>query len=413
MIKAGMALKIILDTVRSIGSEYVPLTDALSRVLAEDIYADEDIPGFDNSAMDGYAVRFADVKGASRKKPRMLEVIADLKAGDVLTRQLKCAESVRIMTGAPLPQGAQSVIMVEDTKRQGRDAVEIFKEAEPGENVRRKGEDIKKGELVLPKGTLLDCAHIGLLAGLGKSRIKAARKPRVAILATGDELVDAGDRVTKGKIRSSNTYTLFSQVIKCGGLPKNLGIAKDSPLELKKKINQGRECDIILTSGGVSVGDYDLVKDVLAEIGTDIKFRQVAVRPGKPLVFGTLSARHGAASGGKDILVFGLPGNPVSSMVSFEIFVRPALLKMSGRRYNSGEKEVEAAAEEDIRKKPGLRYFLRACTSWKHGAYYTRTTGPQGSAILRSMAAANSFIILPEEEEKIKKGAKVTVRFLN
>ena len=209
------------------------------------------------------------------------------------------------------------------------------------------------------------------------------------------------------------SFTLLTQILECGGIPKNLGIVKDRPLQLEKKIRQGLDCDLILTSGGVSVGDYDLVKDIVAKMGTNIKFWKVAMRPGKPLVFGMLSAKGGFASGGKGIPVFGLPGNPVSSMVSFEIFVRPAVLKMLGQKNNDGRKEVEAAAEEDIRKKPGLRYFLRANTGWRQGMYFTKTTGPQGSGILKSMALANSLIILPEDAEFIKKGEKVNVRFLD
>lgn len=416
MIKVSQALQIILNSVKAIDSECVSLVDAQARVLSEDIYAGECIPGFDNSAMDGYAIASVDSKGASKDSPKILKVCGALKAGYMPTTIVKPNQAMRIMTGAQLPRGVDSVVMVEDTKikfqiqnsqPQKKEYIEIFKEVKPGENIRKAGEDVKNGELVISSGTLLKPAHIGLLASLGKAKVKVARRPKVAIVATGDEVMDVKGKLKPGKIRSSNTYTLYAQIIKSGGIPKNLGIAKDRLLELEKKIKRGLDCDIILTSGGVSVGDYDLVKVVLAKIGTNIKFWKIAMRPGKPLVFGTLFA-----SGGKGILVFGLPGNPVSSMVSFEIFVRPAILKMLGQKYNDKKKEVEAVVEEDIQKKSGFRYFLRANTRWEQGRYRTKTTGLQGSGILKSMALADSLIILPEDKEFVEKGEKVTVRFL-
>lgn len=408
MINIDAALKVVLKETKALNTETVKLTDSLKRVLGEDIYAQVDIPGFDNSAMDGYALRASDTKGASKNNFKLLEVITDLKAGDVTQKILKANQAARIMTGAPIPKGTDGVIMVEDTKSQfpnskppGKEYVKIYKEVKPGENIRKRGEDIKKGELIIKKGTLLHPAHIGILTSLGKAQIKVTRKPKVAILATGDELVDIDEKLAPAKVRSSNTYILYTQVLKCGGIPKNLGIAKDNSKQLEKKITQGLDCDIILTSGGVSVGKYDFVKDVLARLGTNIRFWKVAMRPGKPLVFGLI----------KGILIFGLPGNPVSSMVSFEVFVRPAILKMLGQT-NAEIKEADAVLEEDITKKKGIRYFLRAQTRWEDGACFTRTSGPQGSSILKSMASANSLIILPEELEFVEKGTPVTVRFL-
>jgi len=403
MIKVATALRTVLGGIKILDSEVIKLRDALGRVLAEDIHSDSAIPGFDNSAMDGYALKATDLKGASKNTPKVLEIIGDLKAGDIPRKKLENNQAMRIMTGALIPKGADSVVMVEDTQRQEKNKVKIFKETGIGENIRKKGEDVKKDELVIPCGTLIKSAHIGLLASFGIARVKVTRKPRVAILATGDEVVDVKDKLKPGKIRNSNTYALYAQIIKSGGIPKNLGIAKDRPLELEKKIKLGLDCDLILTSGGVSVGDYDLVKIILAKIGTNIKFWKIAMRPGKPLVFGRL----------KEKPVFGLPGNPVSSMVSFEIFVRPTILKMLGQKYNDQKKEVEAVAEEEIRKKSGFSYFLRANTRWEQGKYFTKTTGPQGSGILKSMVLANSLIILPEDKEFVKKGEKMTVRFLD
>lgn len=419
MITVEAALMAILKDIKRLEPEESGLKDSLGRILAEDMHSNDDIPAFDNSAMDGYAVIAADTQGASPNNPKILEVIEDIKAGEVSNKRVKKNQAIRIMTGAPVPCGADSVIMVEFTQRVDNPVrsgaprrgtsnwVKVFQEVKPGENIRRKGEDIKKGELVLSKGGLLTPAHIGILASIGKAKIKVACKPKVAVLATGDELIRIDKRLSPGKLRSSNTYTLYSQVIDCGAIPKDLGIAKDKPKELEKKIKRGLDCDLILTSGGVSVGDYDLVKDILVELGTRIKFWRVAMRPGKPLVFGCISS-----TGKKIIPVFGLPGNPVSSMVSFEVFVRPALLKMQGFRGQSNN-EVEAVLEEGIQKKKGLKYFLRARTEWKNGAYSTRTTGPQGSGILKSMGLSNSLIIIPEGDGDRGKGEKVKVKFLN
>jgi len=396
------ALKTVLKNLSPLETEEVRLTEALNRILAEDIYSDIDIPLLDNSAMDGYALRAQDASGASKTKPVILKVIEDLRAGYLATHKVGKNQAIRIMTGASVPKGADSVIMVEFTEKDTEEKVKIFRESKLGDNIRKKSEDIKNGELVLSSCLRLNSAHIGVLASLGKATIKVIRRPKVAILATGDEVIDIDEKLELGKLRSSNTYTLYNQVIECGGVPKNLGIARDKPDELQAKIEQGLDCDIILTSGGVSVGDYDLVKFILAKMGTDIKFWKVAMRPGKPLAFGLI----------KGIPIFGLPGNPVSSMISFEVFVRPALLKLLSQKEDV-RKEVDAVLEEDITKKKGLRYFLRAQTHWDKGIYLTKTTGAQGSGILKSMSLANSLIILPEEEEHVKKGTRVTVRFLD
>ena len=414
MIRVENALNTVLKDIKTLGIEVVTLTDSLARVLACDIHSNSSVPAFGNSAMDGYALKSHDTRGASGKYPKVLEVIEDLRAGYTAKKALKAGQAIRIMTGALVPDGADSVVMVEETKkvssvkcqvssRMKKEFVRIFKEIKPGENIRKRGEDIKKGERIIQKGTLLRSAHIGILASLGIPKIKVTKKPRIAVLATGDEVIGVGKRLTPGKLYNSNTYALYSQIINCGAIPKNLGIAKDRPAELAAKIEKGLDCDMILTSGGVSVGDYDLVRDVLAKMGADIKFWKVAMRPGKPLAFGHI----------KGIPIFGLPGNPVSSMVSFEVFVLPVILKMLGLKMDFRNNEVEAIIEEDIAKKKGLRYFLRAHTCWDNGVYFARTTGPQGSGILKSMALANSLIILPEAEERIEKGKKVTVRFLD
>ena len=328
MIKIEEALKIILGHIKDVSpeTEEIKLDNMLDRVLAEDVYAKINIPQMDNSAMDGYALKFLDTFGVDKLKSKTLKVIHDLPAGTVTDKKIKTGEVIRIMTGASMPQGADSVIMVEDTEKEKEDYVKVFREVKVGENVRKNGEDIKKGDLVISKGTLLNPACIGLLASLGISKVKVNKKPEVAVLATGDEVKDVEEKLTPGALYNSNTYTLYSSIIKCGAIPKNLGIAKDCLEELEEHIKKGLDSDIILTSGGISVGDYDFVKPVLAKMGTDIKFWKVAIKPGKPLVFGMIFGPKG-----KRIPMFGLPGNPVSSMVSFEVFVRPVILKMLGQ----------------------------------------------------------------------------------
>lgn len=412
MIKVEEALNTILNSVRGLDTEVVRLTDSLGRTLAEDVLSNFDIPAFDNSGMDGYSLKSSDTIGASPETPKTLKVIEELRAGIISSLEIKNGETIKIMTGAPIPPGADSVIMAEDAERLAftkksavggqRSTVKIFKEVKAGENIRKAGEDIKGGELVIQRGSLLGPAHVGVLAALGISKIKVTRRPAVAILATGDELIDVKGKVKLGKVRTSNTYTLYSQILNCGGIPVNIGIAKDDLRDLRKKIKSALGCDVIVTSGGVSMGDYDFVKDVLRSLGGKIKFWKIAMRPGKPVLFGMIKGKP----------FFGLPGNPVSSMVSFEMFVKPAILKMLCQKADD-RKEVEAILDEDIEKKKGLRFFFRGVTRWENGVYLTRTTGPQGSAILKSMMLANSLIILPEEEEYIKKGSRVRIRFLN
>jgi molybdopterin molybdotransferase len=401
MISVEEAIKVILKSVNTLGSEVVDITQSLGRVLAEDVDSQCNIPAFDYSAMDGYAVRSLDTKGASSGSPKRLRVVAELKAGDLPSAGVKEGEAIKIMTGAPIPEGADAVIMVENTRIED-DTVVILKEVEEGENIRRIGEDVKKGDVVIQEGTLLREAHVGMLAALGVSRVRVTQRPRIAILTTGDEVINIEEELKPGKVRNANAYSLYSQVLRWGGIPVDMGIARDEVEQLREKLEASLEHDLVLTSGGVSMGEYDLVKDVLIEMGMDVKFWKVAIRPGKPVLFGILRGKP----------VFGLPGNPVSSMVSFEVFVRPAILKMLNQR-DEEMREVEAILEEDIKKKEGLRAFLRAKTRWKNSAYYTRTTGPQGSGILSSMVLANSLIILPEDKTVVRKGEKVCVRFLS
>ena len=401
MISVEDALKLILSTTPILGMEKVDIITALGRVIGEDIYSPSDIPPFDNSAMDGYAVKSEDTKGASIDHPAVLMVIEDLPAGYVAKGKIKKGEAIRIMTGAPLPQGADSVVMVEETEASG-DKVKIFNEAGINQHIRKAGEDVKKGELVIPQGTVLRPAAIGMLASLKRSFVSVYQRPLVSILCTGDELVDVDGELKAGQIVSSNSYTLASQVNECGGIPLLLGIARDRKDELEQKFREGLRADVIISSAGVSVGDYDLVKGVLQDLGMEMKFWKVAMRPGQPLAFGTI--------GGKP--TFGLPGNPVSSMVSFEQFVRPYLLKMQGHK-KIFRPVIEAIWQEEFTKKTERKYLVRCIVSKKEGTYIASSTGEQGSGILKSMVLANGLAIFPEEKEVIRAGEKVKVQLLD
>lgn len=401
MISVEDALFLILSHIKEMGTERADIASSLGSVIAEDIYSKRNNPPWDNSAMDGYAVRFEDIKGANRESPAVLKVVEELAAGYVAKNTVDRGEAIRIMTGAPVPKGADTVVMVEDTEKDG-DKVRVFRETQNGENIRRAGEDIKTGELVVPKGTLIRPAEVGIMAACGRAFVSVYQRPRVAVVSTGDELVDVDEEVTEGKIVTSNSYTLSSMTAECGAIPLNLGIAKDTREALKEKLLQALHADVIITSGGVSVGDFDFVKDVLKEMGSEMRFWKVAMKPGKPLAFGTI--------GGKP--AFGLPGNPVSCMVCFEQFVRPSLLKMMG--YKSIYRPVvKAILKEDIKKKPGRKHFIRSFIRVEESGYTITTTGEQGSGILKSMVAANGLLIFPEEATVLKAGDTVRVQLID
>ena len=401
MITVKEALDKILSHIQLLGSEKVSILEALGRVIAEDIYANGDIPPLDNSGMDGYAVRSEDIRNADQNHPARLEVIEDLPAGFISTRTVGRGEAIRIMTGAPIPRGADAIIPVEYTKKEDSFVV-IFKAVSPGENIRRAGEDVKKGERVISSGDLIRPAEVGMLASVGRSFVSVYQRPMVAILCTGEELVDVDGHLDKGKIVSSNSYALAAQVKDCGAIPVQLGIAKDQKEEIKEKLLQGLRADVLLSSAGVSVGDYDFVKEILNDLGMEMVFWKVAMKPGKPLAFGTIKGKP----------VFGLPGNPVSSMVSFEQFVRPSLLKMMGH-HQIFRPIIEAILKEDIQKEPGSRHFVRAAVIFERDHYFVTTTGAQGSGILRSMVKANGLVVIPEDREIVRAGEKVKVQLLD
>ena len=414
MISVEEALDKVLSYVEVLETETVPILEAMGQVLAGDIASRIDIPPLDNSAMDGYAVRAGDTQGASGQSPRLLRVIDTVIAGSISQQKVTPGTAIRIMTGAPVPKGADSVIRFEDTdedRRQGPGTGEIgiLCEVKPGKNIRRAGEDIARGAIALRKGTVLRPAEVGVLASLGMSTVEVIRRPVVAVLATGNELVDIDQPLPAGKIYNSNTYSVASLVRRYGGIPKMLGIAFDSEASLLDKLGQGLDADMLITSGGVSAGDYDMVKDVLASEG-EITFRTVRMKPGKPLAFGTF---RGVDKNGNPRRVphLGLPGNPVSSMVTFELFARPAMLKMMGKK-NLAKPVVEAVLEEPAVNTDGRRLYIRAIVTRRDGQYYARLTGPQGSGILTSMSLANGLVIVPEDTASVKAGDMVKVIML-
>ena len=401
MISVEKALKTILVNFRPLGLEKINILEARKRVIGEDIFAPHNIPSADNSAMDGYAVRHIDTKGATQDKPLQLKIIEDIPAGKVALKKIKKGEAARIMTGAVIPEGADSVIRQEDTKKNGKTVV-IYTSAEKGTNIRFAGEDVQKGELVVNKGSALRPADIGMLAALGKAFISVYQKPRVAIMSTGDELVDIETDPPLGKIINSNSYSLAAQVLECGGIPIMLGISKDKKIDLQKKFKTALHADVIISSGGVSVGDFDFVKNVMGEIGNAMHFWQVAMRPGKPLAFGAIES----------VPLFGLPGNPVSAMVSFEQFVRPSLLKMQGHK-KIFRQTAKAVCDQEVQKSAGFKHFIRAVVKKEKDQYIASTTGAQGSGILKSMVIANALIVMGENETRIKKGSQVTIQLLD
>lgn len=392
------AARRILADVRRQPALRVPLDDALDAVLAEDLVSPIDIPAWTNSAMDGYAVRAADVRGATPATPVRLRVVEHLRAGHFPTRAVGLGECARIFTGAPLPAGADGVIRQEDTDC-GADVVTIVNDRDAGVNLRQGGEDIRKGQTVLTAGTALGPAQLGVLASLAVAHPVVYRRPRVAILGSGDEIVDVDqpEAILSGrKTASSNTHTLRALVRHAGGEPVNLGIARDTPESFREHLRQALDCDLLVTSAGISVGEHDYVRAVLAEMGVEQRFWRLRLRPGSPVGFGLLQGMPW----------IGLPGNPVSTMVTFELLVRPAIRKMSGHALPF-RRSVPVRVTEPISLKPKLQHFLRAIvTDGPHGPE-ARLTGPQGSGILTSMARANALLVIPEGQFETPAGATV------
>ena len=394
----------------------VPLLDALGQVVAEDIVAPFDIPPADNTAMDGYAVHAADTDGAAEDDPRELRVVANLAAGYVMETPVGPGEAVRIMTGAPMPPGADAIVPFEETDEPLRDVgeaptkgdrVKVFKAANVSANIRFRGEDMHQGDTIISAGSVVRPSEVGVMASVGMNTVQVTRRPTVAILSTGDEITEPGQPLEPGRIYDSNAYSVAALVTRYGGIPKLLGIAKDTVEDLTAKIREGFRADMIVTSAGVSRGDFDVVKDVLAREGA-IDFWTVRMKPGKPLAFGAFNTPDG-----RKVPHLGLPGNPVSSMVSFELFGKPAIDKMMGR--SSHDRPILKAVTRDPVVNTDARRFYARCivTRQDDGTYEADLTGPQGSGILTSMVSANALTIIPEDLPRAEPGDEIDVMMID
>ncbi len=406
MLRVAEAVDRITGDVSALDTEHVPLLDAMGRVLAEDARAPYTLPACNNSAMDGYAVRATELAGASAGAPRAFHVVETVSAGQFPTRAITTGEATRIMTGAPLPMGADCVVRVEDTDG-GVDAVRAFNDRDAGKNVRARGEDFREGDVVLAAGQPLGAAQVGILASLGQATVRVHRAPRVAILGSGDELVDLDefDRVVAGeRIVASNSYTLHALVRAAGGVPVPMGNARDTPHAMRDIFTRAIEAkpDLIVSSAGISVGEFDYTRDALGALGAELKFWKVRMRPGAPVGFGVVAG----------IPWIGLPGNPVSAMVTFELFVRPAILRMLGHA-RLHRRPVAVTLEEPVQIGAGLTHFLRAVvTARPDGELTARLTGPQGSGILTSMARANALLVVPEDQPRHEAGSRLSALLL-
>ena len=413
------ALNEIMGFVDVLETEERPILESLDRVLAEDVVSRINIPPLDNTAMDGYAVRWDDVCRATSGEPIALTVIEELPAGSMPQNKVTQGTAIRIMTGAPLPKGSDTIIPFEETDEETQkkdhgvsdiDEIQVFKVTKRGSNIRKAAEDVAEGSTIIKSGTILRPAEVGVLASLGFPTVNVIRQPIISVLATGNELMEVGQTLSPGKIYNSNNFSVASLILRYGGIPNILGIARDNIESVKTKLHEGINADMVITSAGVSKGDYDVVKDVLAQQG-EISFWMVKMKPARPLAFGLLRGKNKQGEE-RGVPHLGLPGNPVSSMIAFEQFARPALLKMQGKT-NWTKPEVIAVMEDSIVNTDARRIFARTIVTKKQGRYYARTTGPQGSGILTSMSIANGLAIVPEDVAMVNKGDEVIVQMLD
>lgn len=400
MISADQALQIVLENVTSLGIERVSITAALGRILAEEVYAARDIPGFGNSAMDGYAVRAADVASASESTPVRLAVLETVAAGMLPSHEVAAGQAVRTMTGAPVAPGADAIVPVERTRAAGA-TVEVMAAAQAGAFVRPRGEDLRRGDLVMSAGKPLSPSDLGMLASMNRAMVDVRRRPRVAIVATGDELVDIDQVPAGAQIVNSSAYALAGAIREAGAEPVMLKVARDRPEEVRARLAEALAFDAVLSTGGVSVGQFDHVKVVLDELGLRPLFHGVAQKPGRPLKFGTIGGRP----------IFGLPGNPVSTMVCFYLYVRPALLRMGGAP-RAGLPRVAARCATDIAVAANLTEFVRVRLERRDGEIFAAPTGNQGSGVLSSLSRADALLIGPAHTSLLRAGDQATVLLL-
>ena len=393
MISVEEALERILAEIMPLDVVQVPLAESLGQVLAQEVIAQEDMPPFANSAMDGFALLSKDSQPRGGQPPR-LRVTGGVAAGYVADHAVTGGTAMRIMTGAPVPPGADAVIQVELTRSDDPQSewVEILEAVAPGNNIRPAGEDMQHGQTILERGSEIGPWEIGILATLGWATVPVVRRPHVAILGTGDEVIDVDEPLQPGKIRNSNSYLLEAAVRWAGAVPHRLGVARDTVESLREKFTEAMQSDLIITSGGVSVGDFDLVKNIMTEQGA-INFWRINMRPGKPVAFGHI---------GK-VPLLGLPGNPVSAAVTFELFGRPVIRKMSGHT-RLLRPQIEVVVEDGVSDRAMRRHYVRARVEWRDGRYVAHTTGNQGSNIMTSLLNANALVIVPEGGVEVRPG---------
>ncbi|MDI6819902.1 MAG: molybdopterin molybdotransferase MoeA [Candidatus Hodarchaeaceae archaeon] len=396
-IRLSDALKVVLSNVKQLGSEVVPFDRALNRALAEDIFSKVDVPPFDRSAVDGYAVQAADTFGASELKPAKLHVVGSADIGAATKLSVRRGEAVKIMTGAPMPKGADAAVMVEHTRVEGS-RIAVLAPVTPGKNVSARGEDVKAGEVVLERGWQLRPQDIGMLASTGNVRVRVARRPRVAILATGSELREPGTRLKRAEIADINSYSLAAAVASCGGLPRRLGIVPDGPELLKRALLRAIKHDVVLISGGSSVGERDIVPNAVAELG-EVLLHGVAIRPGGPTAFGIVKGKP----------VFALAGFPVSALVAFDMIARPALRRMQGLPADRGYPSILARLTRKVSSTLGRIEVVRVHVRREAGELMADPIRIAGSGILSSMTKANGFVIVPEDVEGFNGGSIVEV----
>lgn len=397
MITFEEAKRRILESVATVKeTKRITVISSLNRILSSDVIAPFDVPPHNNSAMDGYAVRYEDISETDEVR---LKVIGDLPAGGYFDKEIGSGEAVRIMTGAEMPKGADTVVIQEVTRQEGNWVNLPPKAAKKGANVRFQGEDIGKGKLILQKGIWIRPQEMGILASIGYTTISVYRPLNIAIVSTGDELVPTGEKLTPGKIYDSNRHSLMGLLTQIGAEVIDLGIVKDDRDALKTKLVAAtHKADVIITSGGVSVGKYDLVKEVVEELGK-VEFWQVNIKPGKPLSYGKIG----------NCYFFGLPGNPVSVMVTFIKFIKPALLKIAGCKNYDKTIQFKAKAKSSMTKKRGRLEFARGILSYEKDSWVVTLTGPQGSGILHSMTLANCLVIMLPDQKEIVEGDEVLV----